>query len=171
MGERLPPCKENTWRIIPFSKWLITMVRSFSSPKDRVVVCPIPKWAKFMAYKWGWSDHHKNDTWEPDPPRLQGCGAYRCGSLRLHPGGLWVDESLEEILSSQKKHRGKPLGKRRSLFIWGLFSLETTIFIPKKHRPPANLGDSEPNLEATQPFFRGELGYLSFRECMMITTK
>ena len=38
-----------TWRIIPFSKCLITMVSK--SPKDRVVG-PLPN-GRFMAYKWG----------------------------------------------------------------------------------------------------------------------
>ena len=37
-----------TWRITPFSKWLVTMVDK--SPKDRVV----PLISGFcMAYKWG----------------------------------------------------------------------------------------------------------------------
>ena len=36
------------WRIIPVSKWLITM--DSKSPKDRVI--PIPN-GLFMAYKWG----------------------------------------------------------------------------------------------------------------------
>ena len=37
-----------TWRIIPVSRWLITMVSK--SPKDRVI--PLPN-GLFMAYKWG----------------------------------------------------------------------------------------------------------------------
>ncbi len=37
-----------TWRTIPVSKWLITIVSK--SPKDRVV--PLPN-GLFMAYKWG----------------------------------------------------------------------------------------------------------------------
>ena len=44
-----------TWRIIPVSKWLITMVNK--CPKDRVVG-PLPN-GRFRAYKWGApSDHH-----------------------------------------------------------------------------------------------------------------
>ena len=39
-----------TWRIIPVSKWLITMV-SNKSPKDRVVG-PLPN-GLCLAYKWG----------------------------------------------------------------------------------------------------------------------
>ena len=38
----------STWRIIPVSKWLITMV--IVSPLSRVV--PLPN-GLFMAYKWG----------------------------------------------------------------------------------------------------------------------
>ena len=49
-----------TWRTIPFSKWLITMV-SFR-PLSRVV--PLPN-GRFMAYKRGLLTTY--DTWD-DPP-------------------------------------------------------------------------------------------------------
>ena len=53
---------ESTWRIIPGSKWLITMV--IKSPKDRVV--PLPN-GFFMAYKWWLLTTYK--SWD-DPPSM-----------------------------------------------------------------------------------------------------
>ena len=47
--------KGTTWRIIPFSKWLITMV-------SRLV--PLPN-GLFMAYKWGLYTNHLRPSWEP----------------------------------------------------------------------------------------------------------
>ena len=40
------PWLVDTWKIIPFSKWLVIMV---------IVVGPLPYMAMNMAYKWGWS--------------------------------------------------------------------------------------------------------------------
>ena len=43
-----------TWKSIPFSKWIITLVRV--SPHDLGQRGTPSKWPKcFMAYKWGWS--------------------------------------------------------------------------------------------------------------------
>ena len=53
------PIIHPTWRISPVSKWLITMVIVFV-PKT----CGYSpsKWPNFMAYKWGWSDHHVSES-------------------------------------------------------------------------------------------------------------
>ena len=52
-----------TWRIIPVSKWLITMVSK--SPFSRVVG-PLPN-GRFMASKWGLLTTY--DTWDDPPSR------------------------------------------------------------------------------------------------------
>ena len=56
-------CKNymSTWRIIPVSKWLITMV--IVSPLSGVVG-PLPN-GLFMAYKWGLLTNHVSKSWEP----------------------------------------------------------------------------------------------------------
>ena len=56
-----------TWRIIPVSKWLITMVIVYKSPKDRGCGTP-SKWPNFIAYKWG-VILTTYDTWD-DPPSI-----------------------------------------------------------------------------------------------------
>ena len=58
--EGSPILLSHTWRIIPFSKWLITMVSK--SPKNRVI--PLPN-GRFMAYKWGLLTTY--ESWD-DPP-------------------------------------------------------------------------------------------------------
>ena len=56
----------STWRIIPFSRWLITMV-SFRPPSRDV---PLPS-GRFMAYKWGLLTSYIH--WD-DPPSSQVSG-------------------------------------------------------------------------------------------------
>ena len=49
-----------TWRIIPVSKWVISMVTK--SPKSG---CSPYKWPNSMAYKWGAHPNHVSKSWEP----------------------------------------------------------------------------------------------------------
>ena len=84
VSERVLP----TWRIIPVSKWLVTMVSK--CPKDRVV--PLPN-GRFMAYKWGllttyetWDDPPSNKVPQMENPETHSNGA-RLAVLEIFTSG------------------------------------------------------------------------------------
>ena len=70
------------WSVIPFSKWLTTMVRK--SPKDRIISLPHVLFMIFMAYKWG-----VILTTYPSPGMI----------LQVQPGSFQdIHEALEEVI-------------------------------------------------------------------------